>query len=102
MWQGQIEALSKGHKLVVWDMRGHGRSDYPDDPAAYSEALTVADLAALLDEVGVHSAIVGGLSLGGYMSLAFYLAPPERGRPLLIFHTRPGLNKDATPQTRRQ
>ena len=38
MWQGQIAALSKHHKLVLWDMRGHGRSDYPDDPAAYSEA----------------------------------------------------------------
>jgi predicted alpha/beta-fold hydrolase len=32
MWQGQIEALSKHHQLVLWDMRGHGRSDYPDDP----------------------------------------------------------------------
>ena len=94
MWQGQIEALSKGHKLVVWDMRGHGQSDYPDDPAAYSEALTVADMAALLDEVGVHSAIVGGLSLGGYMSLAFYRAHPERVRALLIIDTGPGFKKD--------
>src|ERR1700737_3615531 len=66
MWQGQIEALSKHHKLVLWDMRGHGRSDYPDDPKAYSESLTVGDMAALLDEVGVENAIVGGLSLGGY------------------------------------
>ena len=32
MWQGQIAALSKHHKLVLWDMRGHGQSDYPDDP----------------------------------------------------------------------
>ena len=38
MWQGQIAALSKHHKLVLWDMRGHGQSDYPADPAAYSEA----------------------------------------------------------------
>ena len=30
MWQGQIEALSKHHKLVLWDMRGHGQSDYPE------------------------------------------------------------------------
>ena len=59
-------------------MRGHGQSDYPDDPAAYSEALTVGDMAALLDKVGADSAIVGGLSLGGYMSLAFYRAHPER------------------------
>ena len=33
MWQGQIAALSKHHKLVLWDMRGHGQSDYPDDPS---------------------------------------------------------------------
>ena len=94
MWQGQIEALSKNHKLVLWDMRGHGQSDYPDDPKAYSEALTVADMAALLDEVGADSAIIGGLSLGGYMSLAFYRAHPDRVRALLIIDTGPGFKKD--------
>jgi pimeloyl-ACP methyl ester carboxylesterase len=94
MWQGQIAALSKHHKLVLWDMRGHGQSDYPDDPAAYSEALTVADITALLDAVGADRAIVGGLSLGGYMSLAFYRAHPERVRALLIIDTGPGFKKD--------
>lgn len=94
MWRGQIEALSKHHKLVLWDMRGHGRSDYPDDAAAYSEALTVADMAALLDAIGADSAIIGGLSLGGYMSLAFYRAHPERVRALLIIDTGPGFKKD--------
>jgi pimeloyl-ACP methyl ester carboxylesterase len=94
MWQGQIDALSKHHKLVLWDMRGHGQSDYPDDPSAYSEAHTVADMAALLDEVGAHQAIVGGLSLGGYMSLAFYRVHPERVSALLIIDTGPGFKKD--------
>jgi pimeloyl-ACP methyl ester carboxylesterase len=94
MWQGQIEALSKHHKLVVWDMRGHGQSDYPQDLKAYSEALTVGDIAALLDEVGAERAIVGGLSLGGYMSLAFYRAHPERVAALLIIDTGPGFKKD--------
>jgi pimeloyl-ACP methyl ester carboxylesterase len=94
MWQGQIEALAKRHQLIVWDMRGHGQSDYPDDPAAYSEALTVGDIAALLDQVGATKAIVGGLSLGGYMSLAFYRAHPERVSALLIIDTGPGFKKD--------
>jgi pimeloyl-ACP methyl ester carboxylesterase len=94
MWQGQIEALSKDHKLVLWDMRGHGQSDYPDDPAAYSEALTVSDIAALLDAVGAETAIVGGLSLGGYMSLAFHRLHPARVRALLIIDTGPGFKKD--------
>src|SRR5215469_9678341 len=78
MWHGQIEALSKRHKLILWDMRGHGRSDYPQDPCAYSEELTVGDIAALLAKVGAECAIVGGLSLGGYMSLAFWRAYPKR------------------------
>jgi pimeloyl-ACP methyl ester carboxylesterase len=94
MWQGQIEALSNRHKLILWDMRGHGQSDYPEDASAYSEALTVGDMAALLDKAGAGSAIVGGLSLGGYMSLAFYRAHPDRVRALLIIDTGPGFKKD--------
>jgi pimeloyl-ACP methyl ester carboxylesterase len=94
MWQGQIAALSKHHTLIVWDMRGHGQSDYPADPAAYSEALTVGDMAALLDQAGADHAIIGGLSLGGYMSLAFVRAYPERVRALLIIDTGPGFKKD--------
>jgi pimeloyl-ACP methyl ester carboxylesterase len=94
MWQGQIAALSKHHTLIVWDMRGHGQSDYPADPLAYSEALTVGDMAALLDKVGADTAIIGGLSLGGYMSLAFHRAHPERVRALLIIDTGPGFKRD--------
>ena len=94
MWEGQIEALSKHHKLVLWDMRGHGKSDYPADPNAYSEALTIGDIAALLDQIGTRRAIVGGLSLGGYTSLAFYRTHPERVAALLIIDTGPGFKKD--------
>lgn len=94
MWRGQVEALSKRHTLVIWDMRGHGQSDYPEDPAAYSETLTIADMSALLDQVGAGRAIIGGLSLGGYMSLAFYRMFPERIRALLIIDTGPGFRKD--------
>ena len=94
MWQGQVAALSTHHRLILWDMRGHGQADYPDDPMAYSEALTVGDIAALLDAAGAKTAIVGGLSLGGYMSLAFYRAHPERVSALLIIDTGPGFKKD--------
>jgi len=99
MWHEQIEALAKDHRLILWDMRGHGQSDYPDDPGAYSEALTVGDMAAILDAVGAERAIIGGLSLGGYMSLAFYRAHPERTRALLIIDTGPGFKKDDARDT---
>ena len=95
MWQGQIAALSKHHKLVLWDMRGHGQSGYPEDTAAYSEALTVADMAALLDAVGADKAIVGGLSLGGYMSLAFTAPIPSASR-----HSSSSTPAPATRRTR--
>jgi pimeloyl-ACP methyl ester carboxylesterase len=94
MWKGQIDAFSKNHRLVLWDMRGHGQSDYPENPSAYSEAHTVADIAALLDAVGAKRGIIGGLSLGGYMSLAFFRAHPERASALLIIDTGPGFKKD--------
>jgi pimeloyl-ACP methyl ester carboxylesterase len=94
MWAGQREAFGKHFSVITWDMRGHGRSDYPNDPLAYSQALTVTDMEAVLDEVGAKDAIVGGLSLGGYMSLAFRLAFPDRVRALLIIDTGPGFKKD--------
>ncbi|WP_293904210.1 alpha/beta fold hydrolase [Phenylobacterium sp.] len=94
MWEGQVEALSKDHKLVIWDMRGHGQSDSPEDPALYSEPATVADMAALLDAVGAGTAIVGGLSLGGYMSLAFNRVHGDRVEALLIIDTGPGYKND--------
>lgn len=95
MWQPQVEALSAQYQLVIWDMRGHGRSDAPTDDSRYSEAHTTADIAALLEVVGAQSAIVGGLSLGGYMSLAFYADYRDRVDALLIFDTGPGFKNDA-------
>ena len=99
MWKGNIEALSRKHTLVTWDMRGHGQTDYPADQSAYSEEATVADMAALLDKVGAKKAVVGGLSLGGYMSLAFYRVHPERVSALLIIDTGPGFKKDDARET---
>jgi pimeloyl-ACP methyl ester carboxylesterase len=78
MWAGQIEAWSRRHTLILWDMRGHGLSNSPEDPAAYSEASTVSDIAAILDAAGAERAVIAGLSLGGYMSLAFCTSHPDR------------------------
>lgn len=94
MWAGQVDVVSKDHRLIIWDMRGHGQSDSPDDPTLYSEAHTVADMAALLDHLGANKAVVGGLSLGGYMSLAFNRLHPERVAALLIIDTGPGYKND--------
>ena len=96
MWDGQIAALQNRYRVIVWDMRGHGQSDCPTEPAAYSEAATVEDMAAILRACGEPRAVIGGLSLGGYMSLAFHAAHPDMARALMIFDTGPGFrNADA-------
>lgn len=95
MWQGQINPFSKNYQLIIWDMRGHGQTTYPADQSLYSEAHTVADILALLDHIAPNrKAVVGGLSLGGYMSLAFYRRHPERVSKLLIIDTGPGFKSD--------
>ncbi len=95
LWSGQVEPLvAAGRRVVTWDMRGHGDSDSPDDRSRYSDDLTVADMAALLDEVGAERAVLGGLSLGGFMSLRFRLLHPERVAALMLFDTGPGFRKD--------
>ena len=93
MWQGQFEALADRYHLIGWDMRGHDRSDSPDDPALYSHELTVADMGAVLDACIVERAVIAGLSLGGFMSLAFHLAHPNRTAALMLFDTGPGYKK---------
>jgi len=96
MWDGQHAAMGDRYRLITWDMRGHGQTETPDDPAQYSTELTVADTRALLQALGVNRAVVGGLSLGGYVSLAFYLAHPEMVEALIICDSGPGYrNADA-------
>ena len=99
MWEGEVDAFADRYRLVLWDMRGHGETGDPRDPALYSQALTVGDMAALLDASGIERAVIAGLSLGGVMSLAFHLAHPERVRALMLFDTGPGFrNAEARRQ----
>jgi pimeloyl-ACP methyl ester carboxylesterase len=96
MWAPQRAILEARWRLITWDMRGHGQTQSPADPARYSEELTVADMRALLQHLGVVRAVVGGLSLGGYLSLAFYRAYPDMVRALVICDSGPGYrNADA-------
>jgi pimeloyl-ACP methyl ester carboxylesterase len=90
MWDGQRRAFADRWRVISWDMRGHGDTESPDDPAGYSAELTVADMRGLLDHLGVGRAVIGGLSLGGYVSLAFHAQHPEMTRALVLCDTGPG------------
>lgn len=99
MFAGNLAAASKGRRAITWDMRGHGDSAYPDDPTEYSVPLSVADMAAVLDEVGARQAVLAGHSLGGYLSLAFNAAHPQRVRGLVLIDTGPGYRQAAGRDT---
>jgi pimeloyl-ACP methyl ester carboxylesterase len=93
MWKRNLPALAADRRVITWDIRGHGESDAPEDPALYSEALSVEDMAALLDRAEAERAVVGGLSLGGYLSLGFYVRFPERVVGLVLCDTGPGYRR---------
>ena len=84
MWEPNIEDLSAGHRLILWEPRGHARSDSPEDPQQVTFAHWVWDLHDLMDHLGLERAVVGGLSLGGGIATRFTLAHPERVRALIV------------------
>jgi pimeloyl-ACP methyl ester carboxylesterase len=90
MWRPQIDVFKQHYRLIPWDMRGHGDSDCPNDPTLYSQDHTVEDMLALLDHLQIDQAVIAGHSLGGFMSLAFHVAYPERVRALLLQGCGPG------------
>jgi pimeloyl-ACP methyl ester carboxylesterase len=73
------EALaSEGFRVIFADHRGHGRSDKPHDPAAYTMPLRAADAVAVLDRLGIERAHFVGRSWGG--RLCFGIGEHARGR----------------------
>ena len=84
MWEPNVEALARHCRLVLWEPRGHARSESPEDPARVTFSHWVLDLRDLLDHLGLAQAVVGGLSLGGGIATRFTLAHPERVRALVV------------------
>jgi pimeloyl-ACP methyl ester carboxylesterase len=91
MWAPNLEALAADRQVLTWDLRGHGTSDAPE---RFDHEDCVADMAALLDVLDAPRAVVGGMSLGGYLSLAFHLRHRERVAALLLVDTGPGFRSD--------
>ena len=98
MWQPNIDALAAARTVITWDLRGHGHTEAGDDLARYSAQACVADMAALLDACGTARVVAGGLSLGGFLSLEFCLAYPDRVVGLVLCDTGPGYRRDEARQ----
>jgi pimeloyl-ACP methyl ester carboxylesterase len=77
-WAGQVAALNGGYRCIAVCARGYPPSDFPNDPAAYSQALMNDDVLAVLDAVGVRKAHIVGLSMGAFTALQLAQFHPER------------------------
>lgn len=94
MWKAQ-EPLAKQYRLITYDARGHGDSDSPSSSDEYSADNSVEDLFQLMKTLEVKKAVIGGLSMGGYISLRFYLKHPDLVSALIIMDTGPGYRNPA-------
>jgi pimeloyl-ACP methyl ester carboxylesterase len=84
MWDVNVSALAAAHRVILWEPRGHARSDSPEDPAKVSFARWVLDLRDVLDHLRLRRAHVGGLSLGAGIATRFTLRFPRRVTSLLV------------------
>ena len=83
-WEDQVRFFSRRYRVITYNARGYPPSDVPDDPDAYSQERSVEDLKGLLDHLGIESAHIGGLSMGGSVALHFGIRYPDMARSLIV------------------
>lgn len=103
MWAGIREALPTGWRLIAPDLRGFGASrDLGETRAEADLALDdyAVDVEQLLAGLGIERAVIGGLSMGGYVTLALFRRSPGRFRAMILADTRPQADSDEARQQR--
>jgi len=86
IWQPQMTAFAKTHRVIAPDLRGHGESSAP--AGIYTMNTFAEDLHALIEERKCGPVVLVGHSMGGYISFAFYRKFPSKVRALILFCTR--------------
>ena len=100
LWDEQVAALCTTYRVVVPDLRGFGESESAPGPATMNRM--AQDVAQLMDHLEISRAVVAGLSMGGYVALAFYKQFPSRVRALVLADTRAQADTPEAKQTRAQ
>jgi pimeloyl-ACP methyl ester carboxylesterase len=88
MFLPQVEALSPEFRVITWDERGFGQTEFDGQPFTYWDS--ARDCLGLLDHLGIDQAVLGGMSQGGFVSLRAALLAPERVRALVLIDTQAG------------
>lgn len=87
-WKQQAPEFSRKYRVVVFDNRGSGRTDAPEEP--YTIAMMADDTAALMQAIGIDRAHILGQSMGGYIAQELAIRHPERVRSLILAATSIG------------
>jgi len=95
-WEPQLRHFGRRYRCIAFNARGYPPSDVPESPDAYSQARAADDIAAVMDALGLASAHVVGLSMGGFATLHFGFRHPARARSLAVA----GCGYGADPQRR--
>lgn len=88
LWEGQQVRFRGRYRIVAPDLSGCGASSVPEDPASYSVERWADEGRAVLRALGIERAVVGGMSMGGYVSFAFLRRYPEIVSALVLCDTR--------------
>ncbi|MFC1667624.1 alpha/beta fold hydrolase [Candidatus Omnitrophota bacterium] len=89
-WDGQVATFSRKYRFITYDIRGHGNTDTPDNLSKYTLDIVIEDIYQLLRHLGIQKAVIGGLSLGGYLTLHFYNQHPDMTVAIVLMDTGPG------------
>ena len=99
LWRSQIAGLQHAYRVIAPDLRGFGNSSETDGKAVSMDQYA-ADLKALLDSLSITQAVIGGISMGGYVALALYAQYSERVKGLILANTRATPDSIEGKQTR--
>ena len=93
MFDAQVAALRDTHRVITWDERGFGGTKATGDFSYWDSA---NDVLALMDHLGIKSAVLGGMSQGGFLSMRAALTAPDRVEALILLDTQAGVEAPET------
>jgi 3-oxoadipate enol-lactonase len=88
MFAPQVAALHPEFRVITWDERGFGETEFDGEPFTYWDS--ARDCLGLLDHLGIDQAVLGGMSQGGFLSMRAALLAPQRVRALVLIDTQSG------------
>src|ERR1700739_4528758 len=83
-YEGQMRYFGRRYRAIAYNARGYPPSDVPEDPDRYSQERARDDIRAVLDALAIEKAHMVGISMGGFATLHFGLAYPDRALSLVV------------------